>query len=357
VARRRASVLATVLLVVLLATLAVGIVLTQRQSRSRILSNFALRGTTSATFVSTFVSQQSDLSMLRAFVAHTIAYSQHEVFLVDSTGHLIAASPAKRAGTLSAADPALARAVEHRSLGSVPGARTPSTFTSARVAGTPWRLVIAVPDNKLYSSVTGWAQTIPWIVFALVTVLGLALVVLFARLSALSERMAASARTDSLTGLCNRRAVEEHLARAAAYARRHDQPMSVLMIDLDRFKQTNDCHGHAAGDRVLCAVADCMRNALRTEDIPGRWGGDEFIVLLPAADEQEASAVAARLRTVAASCDLADIGLAQGVRMSVGSATATLTSADEIIHAADVALYEEKSKRAPLAPAESTVPA
>jgi diguanylate cyclase (GGDEF)-like protein len=457
-------VLATVLLIVLMATLAVGIVLTQRQSRSRILSNLALRGTTSATFASTFLSQQADHeretaqrflsaprvaaqrfemvvaafgsgsavlldssgrvldivpsdsallgkpiasryahlaaaesgrvavsnvvpsavrkvpvaavavpfdtargrrvfsaaygvsgSTLGAFVAHTITYSQHEVFLVDATGHLIAASPAGHASTLNAADPALARAVEHSSLGSVAGARTPSTFTSARVPGTPWHLVIAVPNNKLYSSVTGWTQTIPWIVFGVVSVLGLGLVVLFARLSALSERMAANARTDSLTGLSNRRAVEEHLARAAAYARRHDQPMSVLMIDLDRFKQTNDRHGHAAGDRVLCTVADCMRSVLRAEDIPGRWGGDEFIVVLPTADEPQAQAVAARLHAAAADSKLADVGLHDGVSMSIGTATATLASADEIIHAADVALYEQKSMRAPRAPAGATV--
>jgi diguanylate cyclase (GGDEF)-like protein len=453
-ARRRSSVLATVLLAVLMATIATGIVLTQQQARSRILSNLALRGTTSATFASTFLSQQADHeretaqrflaaphvtpqrfqmvvaafgsgsavlldssgrvldvvptdrsllgkpiaaryahltaaehghlaisnvvpsavrklpvtavavpfatpqgrrvfsaaygvsgSTLGALVDHTITYSQHEVFLEDSTGHLIAASPAGHASTLSVADPELARAVEHSSLGSVTGAHTASTFTAAPVRGTPWRLVIAVPDNELYSSISGWTQTIPWIVFGLVSVLGLGLVVLFARLSALSERMAASARTDSLTGLYNRRAVEEHLARAAASARRHVQPMSVLMIDLDRFKQTNDRHGHAAGDRVLCAVADCMRDGLRAEDVPGRWGGDEFIVVLPSADELEARAVATRLQTAAASYDLLDIGLSEGVNMSIGSATATITSADEIIQAADASLYEEKSQR------------
>jgi GGDEF domain-containing protein len=110
-------------------------------------------------------------------------------------------------------------------------------------------------------------------VFGLVSVLRITLVVLFAHLSALSERMARSALTDSLTGLCNRRAIEECLIRAAAHARRRGEPMSVLMIDLDRFKQTNDRHGHAAGDRVLCAVAACMRDELRAEEIPGRWGG------------------------------------------------------------------------------------
>jgi diguanylate cyclase (GGDEF)-like protein len=459
-ARRRATLLATVLLAVLLATIAAGIVLTQRQSRSHILSNLALRGTTSATFVSTFLSQQANReadaaqqllatphvspqrfqgvvaafgsnaavlldsdgrvldiipadrsllgksisaryahlaaaerghiaisnvvpsaadhlpvtaiavpftstrgrrvfsaaygvsgSTLGAFLAHTITYRQHKVFLVDAAGRLIAASPQQHASTLSAADPALARAIEHSSLGSVPGAGTPSSFTALKVPGTPWRMVIAVPDSKLFVSVDGWTKWIPWIVFGLVSILGIALVVLFARLSALSQRMAKSARTDALTGLPNRRAIEEYLTRAAAHARRHGEPMSVLMIDLDRFKQTNDRYGHAAGDRVLCAVADCMRNVLRTEDLPGRWGGDEFIVVLPSADERQARVVVSRLQAVGLRAKLSDIGLPDGVRMSIGTATATLTSADEITHAADVALYQAKSSRAQ-APAE-----
>jgi diguanylate cyclase (GGDEF)-like protein len=453
--RRRATVLATVLLAVLLGMIAVGIVLTQRQSRSHILSNFALRGTTSATFVSTFVSQQADRetdaaqqllavphvsherfqgvvaafgsgaavlldsagrvldtvpadrsllgkpiagryahlaaaergqvaisnvvpsaaqhlpvtaiavpfastrgrrvfsaaygvygSTLEAFVAHTITYRQHKVFLIDSAGRLIAASPRQHATTLSGADPLLARAIARSSLGAVPGARTPSTFTALQVPGTPWRLVIAVPDSKLYVSVDGLTKWIPWIVFALVSVLGVALVTLFARLAALSQRMATSARTDALTALPNRRAIEEHLTRATAHARRHGEPMSLLMIDLDRFKETNDRYGHAAGDRVLRAVADCLREALRAEDLPGRWGGDEFIVVLPIADESQARAVVTRLRAAAPRAKLSDIGLPDGVRMSIGCATATLTSPDEITHAADLDLYKEKSGRA-----------
>jgi diguanylate cyclase (GGDEF)-like protein len=157
--------------------------------------------------------------------------------------------------------------------------------------------------------------------------------------------MGETARTDELTGLSNRRAVSEQLARAAAHARRRGEPLSVLMIDLDRFKETNDRYGHAAGDRVLRAVAECMRGALRAEDLCGRWGGDEFVVLMPCADEQDAQVVAERLAQVAREVDLSDIGLEQGVPMSIGLASASLTSAEEIVQAADLALYEAKASR------------
>ncbi len=286
-------------------------------------------------------------STLEAFVDHTISYRQHQVYLIDSAGHLVAASPKASASSLREVAPSLARAVTHSSLGSVPGASTPSTFTVASVPGTSWRVIIAVPDSHLYASVGGWAARIPWVVFVLVSVLGALLLVLFARVTALSQSMARSAHRDSLTGLFNRRALTDHLTRAAAHARRRAEPISVLMIDLDRFKDINDSFGHAAGDRVLCAVADCMRDVLRAEDVYGRWGGDEFLVLMLAGDEADARVLAARLHAAAAaSADaLSDIGLADGVQMSIGTATAVHTSPEEIVHAADLALYEDKSSR------------
>jgi diguanylate cyclase (GGDEF)-like protein len=180
---------------------------------------------------------------------------------------------------------------------------------------------------------------------ALVSVLGVVLVVLFVRLDSLSRRMTETARTDPLTGLLNRRAVTEHLTRATAHARRRRESLSMLMVDLDRFKEVNDRHGHAAGDRVLCAFAECLRSVIRTEEVCGRWGGDEFVVLMTSADERAARVVATRLRTAARRVDLGDVGLPEGVPLSVGAATAMFTTPDEIIHAADLALYEAKAIR------------
>ncbi len=293
-------------------------------------------------------------STLNAFVDHTIAYRQHQVFLVDPSGRLLAASPRASAPTLAATDATLARALAGAAHGSFGHGKTAHTFATAAVPGTAWRLVVAVPDSHLYNSITGWSHIVPWLVFALVTLLGVLLIALLARsladrarLTTLSATMRRTAQTDSLTGLYNRRALTEQLTRAAARARRHEEPLSVLMIDLDRFKQTNDSFGHEAGDQVLCTIADCLRDALRADDIYGRWGGDEFLVALPVTDDAGAQVSAGRLREAAAAVDLASIGLPEGVALSIGVATGTHTSPIELIRQADLALYRAKAARDP----------
>jgi diguanylate cyclase (GGDEF)-like protein len=349
--RFRTATLAALALALLLGTLATGIVLSRAQSRAYLQGAFKLRGTSSATFVATFLAQQSGhdrlagSAVLEAFVAHTVPYREHEVYLLDGKGYLLAASPQTIAFTLAAVEPALAHALAHASFGPVAGAATPTTFTAARVPGTSWRLVIAVPNSRLYASIGRWSAVIPWLVFALVSILGVALVALFVRLDALSRKMAETARTDALTGLLNRRAVSEHLTRAAAHARRRREPLSVLMIDLDHFKEVNDRHGHAAGDRVLRAFAECLRGTVRTEEVCGRWGGDEFVVLPPCGDERDAGVLATRLQAAASRAELGDVGLPAGVELSVGAATAVFTTPDELIQAADVALYDAKAAR------------
>jgi diguanylate cyclase (GGDEF)-like protein len=358
----RSVAVAVLALAIALGVLAYAIASSQQQTRSRILSSFTLRASSSATFVSEVLSEQraGDLHstgrILSAIVEHTISYPQHQVFLIDDSGALIAASPATRATNLVQADPALARAALHATTGPVAGAGVPSTFTTAAVAGRPWWLLVEVPNRRLYSSTSGWANVLPWLVFALVSVLGSLLVVLLVRshadrvrLRTVSEKLEQTARTDSLTGLLNRRALTEELIRATAQARRRGESLSVLMIDLDRFKETNDRFGHEAGDRVLRAVAQCMGDTLRGEDAYGRWGGDEFLVTLPAADEGEARAVGERLHAAAAGVDLGDIGLHSGVLMSIGTATVgdVQMTPDEIVRMADLDLYRMKSVRRP----------
>jgi diguanylate cyclase (GGDEF)-like protein len=295
---------------------------------------------------------------LDALVEHTISYPEHGVYLVDSSQRIVAASPMTEAVTLAQADPQLARAVAAGTHGTVSGATTPTTFTSAPVAGTSWRLLIAVANKRLYASIAGSQQLVPWLVLGLVTVLGALLVALFtrsladrARLTRLSATMRRTAQTDSLTGLYNRRALTEQLTRASARARRHEEPLSVLMIDLDRFKQTNDTFGHAAGDQVLCTVADCLRDVLRIDDVYGRWGGDEFLVALPVTGAEGAQVTAARLREAAAAVKLAGVGLPDGVPLSIGAATGTHTTPIELIRQADLDLYREKATRPDSLPA------
>ncbi len=288
-------------------------------------------------------------TQLDAFVDRTSTSPGHEVLLLDGSGGVLAASPRTSAATLATAEPALARAAARSDDGSLNGPGGPSTFTVVRVPGTPWRVAIEVPDSSLYASVAGSATTIPWLVFALVSLLGLLLVTLFAislsdraRLSALSGELEAIARTDPLTGLLNRRGVQENLTALAARARRHGQPLSILMIDLDRFKDINDRHGHEAGDRVLCLLADCMRDALRTEDVYGRMGGDEFIAAISDADRAAAEKIAMRLADGAASADLGDLGLSEGIPLSIGVASDLHAVPEDLIRAADADLYRVK---------------
>lgn len=139
-------------------------------------------------------------STLQTFLDHTISYPQHAVYLVDSAGHLVAASPPTSARRLSEADPALAHALEHATLGAVAGASTPTTFTAVAVPGTPWRVAIAVPDSRLYVSVSGLMRLIPWLILAFVSVLGVAVVVLqvLARARDLKQRRQAAELAEQL---------------------------------------------------------------------------------------------------------------------------------------------------------------
>lgn len=289
---------------------------------------------------------------LGVFVDHAIISPQHEILLLDGAGRVLAASPDSKAATASQADPALARAAARSSNGEVSSSGAATTYTSAAVPGTHWRVILAVPNSKLYATIGGLASVIPWAVFAVVALFAGLLMVLFthllsdrARLGTLSEELSRMARTDTLTGLLNRRGLNDQLTRATAHARRRGEPLSVLMIDLDRFKQVNDRFGHDAGDRVLCALADCMRNVLRAEDVYGRIGGDEFMVILEGADEDAAQAATARLHHAVRQVDLIDVGLPDGIPMSVGSATAISTHPEQIQRAADVDLYRVKGAK------------
>ena len=145
------------------------------------------------------------------------------------------------------------------------------------------------------------------------------------------------ARTDALTGLPNRRAWDEQLTRELARAKRRAAPLSVAMLDLDRFKAFNDAHGHQAGDLLLVETAAAWLAELRETDILCRWGGDEFAVLLPDCPEHEAQQVIGRL--VTATPELESCG--GGVACWNGEETA-----DELVARSDAALYLSKREEA-----------
>ena len=156
------------------------------------------------------------------------------------------------------------------------------------------------------------------------------------------ERLTELAATDGLTGLLARRFLESHLRGLVAAAERHGRPLSVVMLDLDRFKGINDTHGHAVGDVVLRTTVNRMRSRLRKEDLLGRWGGDELMLVLPDIDLEGAVTAAEGLRAAIAETEVSVDGRRLVVTVSAGAATWTGETAHELVRRADEALYEAK---------------
>ncbi len=168
------------------------------------------------------------------------------------------------------------------------------------------------------------------------------------RLERSNAALTESATLDSLTGLWNRHVFSERLESEVARVARYRTPLTLLMIDLDAFKEVNDTHGHTTGDAVLVEVARLMREAVRETDVPARYGGDEFALILPGIEKTAGYAVAEKLRSIVASARIpvAD-GLSGGtvsINVSIGLASATAaTTPVELLEAADRALYRAKA--------------
>jgi len=167
------------------------------------------------------------------------------------------------------------------------------------------------------------------------------------RLGELLEQEQRLARTDVLTGVANSRSFREALTRAIARTRRDGTPLAVACFDLDNFKTLNDTQGHAAGDRVLRAVAEGLSRVARTADVVARIGGDEFAVLLHDCDEAGAQVVAGRmLQELTIVMTTAELGGDKRLGASVGVACFLEPPADPdaALGAADRALYDAKGR-------------
>jgi len=154
----------------------------------------------------------------------------------------------------------------------------------------------------------------------------------------------ARASTDALTGLPNRRYFDEFCALLAR-RRRAEDAIGILMVDIDRFKSLNDNHGHAVGDEVLRAVAGAIASAVREDDVPARFGGEEFAVLLRNPSREEAVEVGERVREAVGRLDLSRFGVA-AASVSVGVAVAAVPDQpiDDLVELADRALYDAKRR-------------
>jgi diguanylate cyclase (GGDEF)-like protein len=151
--------------------------------------------------------------------------------------------------------------------------------------------------------------------------------------------------TDPLTGLYNRRYLWEFLRREWIRAKRRNDTLAVIMIDLDHFKRVNDAHGHEAGDFVLTAVAGLLRNRIRSSDIVCRYGGEEFALVLPEASLENVRLRAEDIRMAIKDLDLTHQGVPLGrITASLGIALFPdhVDDPDSLMQAADAALYEAK---------------
>jgi diguanylate cyclase (GGDEF)-like protein len=157
---------------------------------------------------------------------------------------------------------------------------------------------------------------------------------------AIAERRAA---TDALTGLANHRSVGDTLNRMVAQAGRTKVPLAAIMFDLDHFKRVNDIHGHAKGDEVLATIAAVVQSNVRDSDFLGRYGGEEFVVLLPATSREGGVMLAQKLRQSIEDLEIPDLDRRLSASFGVATLPGDAVSGEQLLRAADRALYAAKN--------------
>jgi diguanylate cyclase (GGDEF)-like protein len=159
------------------------------------------------------------------------------------------------------------------------------------------------------------------------------------RTIAIAEQRAA---TDALTGMPNSRAARDTLRHMVAQAARSGSPLAAVLLDLDHFKQINDSYGHGAGDDVLAAVGTTLTAGVRESDFAGRYGGEEFLLLLPDTSTQDAAAVAEKIRRLIAQSTVAGVERAITASFGVSGFPQHAIDGDTLMRSADRALYASK---------------
>jgi diguanylate cyclase (GGDEF)-like protein len=276
----------------------------------------------------------------KAYLATALGTSGGHTALVDASNSLIASSSSAH-GAAKFADPQLRRALR-----TAPTGRTGETaYASAAVPGTRWRLVFTAPYNNLLAPIRS-SKRVGWQLFSAFAIAILGLVGLAVIAVRRSEQLAHARLHDMLTGLPSRVLFITHAQRAIRELRHEGGQLAVLFIDLDRFKQVNDIHGHSVGDALLVAVGARLRACFRAGGTVSRFGGDEFLALCTALeDESQALQTAARIhdalsRPFRVSGTELTIGCSIGVAML--SVKSTRTDAAALIHDADLAMYRAK---------------
>jgi diguanylate cyclase (GGDEF)-like protein len=291
---------------------------------------------------------------LAAFLSDSTTLQNAQLYLTDSTGVVFATNNTQpsTAQTLTQLNPALGSAATKTSTGTYRSGSTPYTYVKTPIPGTPWSYVIAAPTSGVYTSVNGSSHWLPWLILA-----GLSLLIAIAawltirllvgrrRLADLNTRLAILARTDKLTGLSNRLHLTEELEQLLIDARGLGFPVCVLMIDVDHFKDLNDTYGHRAGDIALRHVAHRLNTSLRQGDLLARWGGEEFLAVLPDTDITQGMVVAERLCNLVGGTpiEVGEDGGLVAIHTSVGIAEFADDTVDTLVDRADLGLYEAKA--------------
>jgi diguanylate cyclase (GGDEF)-like protein len=295
-----------------------------------------------------------DETRLSAFLSATTTLEGAFLYLTDGSNTVLASNGPlpQSAQTLSQRNPALGAAAAIKPDGEYKLGSVAYTFVKVAVPASSWSLLVSAPDSGVYVSLNGSNHWLPWLILA-----GLSVLIVFAfwlairllasrrRLADLNGKLESLARTDGLTGLSNRRHLTEQLEGLMANAKRHDFNLCVLMIDIDHFKRLNDNFGHQVGDLALRHVADRLTASLREGDLLGRWGGEEFLAVLPYTGLEEGLVVADRLCHLVAGTPIAigDTDEVVAIQTSVGVAQDGHDDLDSLVHRADLGLYEAKA--------------
>jgi len=161
----------------------------------------------------------------------------------------------------------------------------------------------------------------------------------------INEKLKETSRLDPLTNLLNRRAIEAALDKLHAEFNRHQTPFSVIILDIDHFKSINDTYGHTIGDKVLITLANFLTENTRTDDLVARWGGEEFLIILPNTELHDAEFTANKLRYNLKLIDTDKLGTDKLITASFGVATIQHhQSLEELIKLSDNNLYEAKAQ-------------
>ncbi len=263
---------------------------------------------------------------------HTVTY------LADDQNRIIESGPV---GTVASEIPKSLRALPSGS----PYVSHGQLEVQAAVEGVPWKLIAVLPLSELYQPLNGSQRSIPWLILIGFVLLALALGIIVLRSWERQLQRVASAGVDVLTGLPARGLFDERTVAIFAAARRHQHDIAVMMVDIDNFKDVNDHYGHYVGDRVLKVIADCVHSSLRSEDLGGRWGGEEFSVVLPYTDLVAATYVAERLRKAVEDISL-DVGRELPLKITVSIGVAALSTGQDpvqLLPFADEALFRAKA--------------